>query len=215
VILYGYWRSTCSWRVRIALALKGIAYRTEPVHLVNDGGEQHREGYDALNPMRQVPLLIVEEAEGTLRIGQSMAIIEYLEETHPVPALLPGSPAARALVRQMAEIVNSGIQPLQNLAVLRELGRVAPEADKQAWARHFIAQGLAALERLAQEHAGRYLAGDAPTLADVYLVPQLYNGRRFGLELEAYPALLGIEARCEALEAFQSAHPSRQPDAEG
>jgi maleylpyruvate isomerase len=216
VKLYTYWRSTSAWRVRIALAWKGVPHETEVVPLIGTGAQQNTEAFRALNPSAQVPVLVLnEEGEGghPRRIAQSMAILEFLEERWPSPPLLPNDPWLRARARQLAEIVNSGIQPLQNLATterLREMG-----GDPDAWRTHFIARGLAALERAASETAGRFLVGDAPSFADIYLVPQLYNARRFGIELVPYPTLTRIDETCRALPAFEAAHPDTQPDAPG
>jgi maleylpyruvate isomerase len=210
--LYGYWRSSATWRVRIALAHKGIAYEYVPVHLVRDGGEQHSDTYRRLNPMEQVPLLEIEEDGKVHRVAQSLAILELLEERHPTPPLLPADPFRRARARQLAEMVNSGIQPLQNLGVLQHVKRVLL-ADENAWAVHFIAKGLAALERTAAETAGAFLVGDSVSVADVCLVPQLYGARRYKIDLAAYPILSRVEATCSALPAFQAAHADRQPDA--
>lgn len=210
--LYSYWRSSCSWRVRIGLSLKGIEYETVPVHLVREGGEQHADAYKALNPMEQVPLLEVPCAGGApIHIGQSLAILEFLEETVPEPSLLPGTAAQRARIRQLAEIVNAGIQPLQNLRIIRKLTRAG--VDDKAWCADVIERGLASLEVLARDEAGRFLVGDEPTLADICLVPQLYNARRFGVHLANFESLLAAEKSCEALESFANAHPDRQPDA--
>lgn len=209
--LYSYWRSSCSWRVRIALHHKGLAFETVPVHLLRDGGEQFSEAHRRRNPMAQVPVL----ADGELVLTQSMAIIEYLEERHPVPALLPAEPAARARVRAMAEVVNSGIQPLQNLAVIRALRAEPISASDRAvrafCARH-IARGLTALERLAARDGGRFAAGDEVTVADLFVVPQMYNARRFDVDLTPYPHLTEVDARLADLPAFAAAHPDRQPD---
>lgn len=205
--LYGYWRSSASWRVRIALNLKGLAYEYVPVHLLREGGEQHAEAHRSRNPMRQVPVL---ELEGR-QLGQSMAILEFLEERHPSPALLPADPFARARVRQLAETINSGIQPLQNLSVLQHVK--ATGGDEKAWAVHWITRGMDALEAMARESAGRFLFGDQVTFADVCLVPQLYATRRFPIDVERFPTLLRIEKACAELPAFQAAHADRQPDA--
>lgn len=209
--LYSYWRSSCSWRVRIALALKGVEYEYQAVHLLND---EHRSPEHAeRNPMTQVPVLEVEHAGQRHRLGQSLAIIEYLEERFPDPPLLPADPIARARVRQLAEIVNSGIQPMQNLALLRELERVAPDVDRKAFTANHVAKGLGAIETLAQPLAGKYLVGDQVTLADVCLVPQLYGARRFSVDLAQFPTLVAVESRLAELDAFQRAHADRQPDA--
>jgi maleylpyruvate isomerase len=212
--LYGYWRSSSTWRVRIALAHKRLDYERVAVHLVRGGGEQHAAAFREKNPMQQVPLLEVADGGRTLLVAQSLAILEYLEERWPEPPLLPADRGERARARQLAEMVNSGIQPLQNLGALKELSRVAPGADTKAWARGFIERGLAALEASAAPGAGAFLVGDAPSFADVVLVPQLYNARRFGADLESFPALLRAEASSMKLDAFRESHPDRQPDAE-
>jgi maleylpyruvate isomerase len=211
--LYGYWRSSSSWRVRIALAHKGLEYEYLPVHLVKDGGEQHQEAFKRLNPMGQVPLLVVDVDGVPHAIGQSMAILEYLEERYPASPLLPKGLVQRARARQLAEIVNSGIQPLQNLKVIQKL-RDELGQDAKTWCAEAIVEGLAAYETLARPWAGTYSVGDEVSFADLCLVPQLYNARRFGVDLEPYPTVLGIEAACLNLEAFEASHPDRQPDAQ-
>ncbi len=212
LILYGYFRSSATWRVRIGLAWKGLAWETVPVHLVRSGGEQNGEEHRHRNAMAQVPVLSV---DGTL-LTQSVAILEYLEERWPTPPLLPSDPIARARVRQMVEIVNSGIQPLQNLAVGKRLeaDHGVDKAGVARWNTFWIAKGLDALEAAAREHAGRCLVGDAVSFADACLVPQLFNARRFGVSLEPYPTLMAVESTLSALPAFIDSHPSRQPDAE-
>jgi maleylpyruvate isomerase len=211
--LYSYWRSSSSWRVRIALAHKGLVYQYHPIHLIRDGGEQNTEAYRALNPARTVPLL--EETDGgkVWRLSQSMAILEYLEERFPRPPLLPSDPRARGRVRQYAELINSGIQPLHNRAVTDYVKNPVGGDDK-AWGKHWIARGLEALEQEVAETAGRFCFGDEPSFADVYLVPQLFGARRFEVDVSRYPRLLRIEATAAALPAFQVTHPDRQPDAE-
>jgi maleylpyruvate isomerase len=211
--LYSYWRSSSAWRVRIALALKGIQYEYHAVHLLADGGEQNKPFYRAKNPMQQVPLLEFEQNGKLVRIGQSVAILEYLEDSYPDPPLLPDDLFLRARARELAEIVNSGIQPLQNTSVLEEIEHRFADADRISWSAHFISKGLSALEQLARETAGSYLLGDSPTIADVCLVPQLYNARRYGVDLLDFDSLLRAEATCEKLDAFRAAHPDRQPDA--
>lgn len=211
LVLRGYWRSSSSWRVRIALHWKGLPFDNVPVHLVEDGGRQHHPDHRSLNPLREVPVLLVDGVP----LSQSMAIVEYLEETHPEPPLLPTTALGRAKVRQLAEVVNSGIQPVQNLRVMQKLGRDHgwEKPDQLAWSRHWIAYGFAALERLVAESRGRFCVGDAVSFADLCLVPQLYNARRFSVDLSACPNLLAVEKNLEALPAFQAAHPSQQPDA--
>jgi maleylpyruvate isomerase len=210
--LWSYWRSSCAYRVRIALGLKQLPFEYEAVHLVRDGGQQHQENFGALNPQRQVPVLEVEDADGRVRLVQSMAIIEYLDERFPSPALLPSTPAERAHVRAMAELVNSGIQPLQNTSTLAELEKRGVEVAP--WAQTFVARGLAALEELARPRAGTFLFGDSVSLADVYLVPQLYNARRLSVPYTHLPTLARAEKNCLALPAFERARPEAQPDAE-
>ena len=210
--LYGYWRSSCSWRVRIALAHKGAPHAYRPVNLVRDGGEQLRDDYRAKNPMAQVPLLEFEQGGAVRRVSQSVAIIELLEELFPAPPLLPADPYLRAKARQLVEMVNSGTQPMQNTATLKyvqsELG-----GDEKAFARRFIASGLAAFQAAAIELCGQFCVGDQVTVADVFLVPQLYNARRHGVDLAPLSTLTRIEAACMALPAFQAAHADRQADA--
>jgi len=207
--LYGYWRSSSAWRVRTALAFKGIEVEHVPVHLVKDGGQQFSSAFVAKNPMAEVPVLELDDGE---LLTQSVAILEYLEETYPTPPLLPAEPLLRARVRTLVQIVNSGIQPLQNRVVLTELARGGLVADD--WARYFIKRGLTAFEQRAARDRGAFSVGDTPTFADVYLVPQLFNARRFGLPLEGYPTLVRIEERCYELPAFQKARPENQSDAE-
>jgi len=211
--LHGYWRSSCSWRVRIGLNWKQQPYSYIPVHLLKDGGQQKSEAYSSLNPMQSVPLLEVEEGGRVLRIAESMAILEYLEERWPEPPLLPKDRVQRARVRQAAEIVNSGIQPYQNTSVQRRVKHDL-HGDEKAWARHFITHGLRALEPLLKETSGRYSVGDQVSLADCFLVPQLYHARRYEVDVSAFPTLTRVEAACTALSAFQAAHADRQPDAE-
>lgn len=211
--LYSYWRSSASWRVRIALGLKGVAYEYVPVHLVRDGGEQRSKDYAAKNPMQQVPTLEWEEGGVTRRLTQSLAICEYLDATVPRARLVPTDPYAAARTREMAEIINAGTQPLQNLSVMQKLKDLGPAVDVDAWCRHWIGRGLAALESKVAGGSSAFAVGDAPSLVDVCVVPQLYNARRFALEMAPYPTLLRIEQACEALPAFALAHPDRQPDA--
>jgi maleylpyruvate isomerase len=210
--LYGYFRSSAAYRVRIALGLKGLPYDYAAVHLRKS--EQSAAPYRTLNPAELVPALADERGTFT----QSLAIIEYLDERHPEPPLLPSAPADRARVRAIALAIACDIHPLDNLRVLRYLTGTlgASEAAKDAWYRHWIDVGLAALEtQLAREStAGEFCHGDAPTLADCCLVPQLANARRAAIPLDRYPMLVRIEARCNALPAFAAAAPERQPDAE-
>jgi maleylpyruvate isomerase len=211
--LYTFFRSSASYRVRIALNLKGLAYEQMPIHLRRAGGEQFATAYKAINPQALVPAL--EDNGGILT--QSLAIIEYLEERYPKPPLLPADPADRALVRSMALVVACEIHPIQNLRVLVHLKKhlQQSEDDLNRWARHWIDLGLTALEQMtATPKHGKFCFDDTPTLADICLVPQLVNARRFGCDLSAYPTLLQIEKACIALPAFVNAAPEKQPDAE-
>ncbi len=209
--LYSYWRSSSSWRVRIGLGLKGLPFELAPVNLLT--GEQDRPEHLARNPMHHVPVLeVVEGGRVALRLVQSVAILEWLEEVHSLPPLLPREPAARARVRALVEHVNSSIQPYQNAAPLRWLRAQAPGLDKD-WVHTWLRRGLDGLEAAVADGAGRFCHGDTPTLADCFLVPQLGGARRFGVDLAPCPTLLRVEAACQALPAFQSAQPDRQPDA--
>jgi maleylpyruvate isomerase len=210
--LWSYWRSSCAYRVRIALGLKRLPFEYAAVHLIQSGGQQHRPEFVAKNPASQVPVLELTEDGETIRLVQSMAIIEYLDERFPEPPLLPASARHRAHVRALAELVNSGIQPLQNTSTFNELKKHGIETEP--WARLFIEKGLTALEQLAAPQAGAFLFGDNPSLADVYLVPQLYNARRWGVPLDAFPTLTRADANAQALPAFRDAAPDAQPDAE-
>jgi maleylpyruvate isomerase len=200
--------------VRIALAYKGVAYEYVPVNIHPKASEQWSASFDIVNPLRQVPVLEIDAGSdrSPRQLTQSMAIIEYLEEVFPSPALLPADRWLRARVRQLAEVVNSGIQPLQNLAVQRHVSE-ALSGDGAAFSRHFVALGLRMLERMAGETAGRFLVGDAVSLADVYLVPQLYAARRLDVDVAPMATLLRVEAACGALPAFVAARPENQPDA--
>lgn len=211
--LYGYWRSSSSYRVRIALAMKHLAYETVPVHLLKDGGEQHTDAFKAKNPMEQVPLLEIEHEPGlVVTLAQSVAIMEYLEERFPEPPLLPKCAYLRARVRKCVEIVNSGIQPMQNLSMLDTLKKLG--GDAAGFARAANERGLAALEAEAVDTGGKFLIGDAPTLADVCLVPQMYSARRFGADLSKLPRLVEIDARLADIPEVAAAHPDKQPDAQ-
>ncbi len=211
--LYDHFRSSAAYRVRIALNLKGVAPERVFVHLRRDA--QRADAYLALNPQGLVPTLVTDDGDV---LTQSLAIIEWLEETHPAPALLPADAAARARVRSLALAIACEIHPLNNLRVLDYLTGTlgVTEAQKDGWYRYWCDVGLEAIEAsLAREGAaGRFCHGDAPTLADVCLVPQLANARRFDVDLAAFPRLLAIDAACRALPAFAEAAPERQPDAE-
>jgi len=212
--LYSYWRSSASYRVRIALELKGLAFDYLPVHLVKNAGEQHQSAYRAVNPQGRVPAL---EVDGHV-VTQSPAILEYLEEAYPQPPLLPGDAFGRARVRSLAMIIVCDIQPLQNIAVTQYLKKPLGlgEAAVGAWLHEWIGRGLTAVEaRLARDReTGRFCHGDTPTHADACLVPQCYAAGRVGLDLTAWPAIARINAECRELEAFRRAAPEAQPDAE-
>jgi maleylacetoacetate isomerase len=213
--LYSYWRSSAAYRVRIALNLKGLAYQQVPVHLVKDGGQQHSADYQALNPQQLLPLL-VDEGNGGVRIAQSLAILEYLDEVFPVPALLPGDPAQRAQVRALALHIACDIHPLNNLRVLQYLSGPLglDDAARDAWYRHWVDTGLAAVEAGLAGFGERLSLGERPGYLEACLIPQLYNARRFNCDLDAYPRILAMAARCETLEAFAQAAPEVQPDAQ-
>lgn len=211
-VLYGYWRSSSAYRVRIALNLKGIEVDHRPVHLVRDGGEQNRPEYRAINPLGLVPALVLDGRT----IVQSVAICEYLEEVFPQPPLLPSSAPARARVRAIVQSIASEVQPLNNSAVLtylREREGLGTGAVN-AWYSHWIDRGFSAIETwLSDGQSGEYCHGDAPGLADCYLVPQVYNAERFDCDLSPYPRIRGIVGRCRELAAFSKAAPENQPDA--
>jgi maleylpyruvate isomerase len=209
--LYGYFRSSAAYRVRIALNLKGLAYDQAPVNLVK--GEQRGEANLARHPQGLVPTLVTDDG---LVLTQSLAICEYLDETHPEPALLPADAAGRARVRALAQLVACEVHPLNNLRVLKylvgELG--ADEAAKLTWYRHWVTEGFGALEAMVTREAGSgdFCHGDTPTLADLCLVPQVFNAERFECDLSAYPRIRRITANCRALPAFAEAAPGAQPD---
>lgn len=212
--LHTYYRSSASYRVRIALNLKGLAADPSYVHLSKNGGEQFGAAFDSVNPQHLLPVL---EDDG-LVLPQSLAIIEYLDETRPEAPLLPADPKGRARVRALSQAIAADIHPINNLRVLKYLSeQLGVSADqKNAWYRHWVALGLEALERQLAGHpaTGRFCHGDTPTMADCCLVPQLYNARRFECDLSGYPTLLAIDARCAALPAFADALPDVQPDAD-
>lgn len=205
--LYTYYRSTSSYRVRIALGLKGLGWQAVPVNLLQ--GQQRGAGYLALNPQGRVPALRTNQGE---LLVQSPAIIEYLEEAYPDPALLPADAAARARVRGVAAIIGCDVHPLHNVAVLNRLREAGHgEVQVNQWVGHWITQGLAAVEQLISDHG--YCFGAAPGMADVYLIPQLYAAERFAVDLARYPRIRRVAALAGLHPAFQQAHPSRQPDA--
>lgn len=210
LVLHNYWRSSASHRVRIGLGLKHLAFEYVVVDIRHD--EQHAAGYRQKNPMAQVPTLELTEDDGTVRsISQSLPILEYLDERFREPAILPADLYLRARTRGLAEIINSGIQPLQNLSTTKQVKAFG--GDEVVWPKSFIADGLIAFERSAVDVAGKFCVGDAPTIADCCLIPQLASARRFGVDLGKHQLLLAIEARCLALPAFARAMPDQQPDA--
>lgn len=210
--LYSYFRSSASYRVRIALALKGLPYDYRPIHLVK--GEQVQAPFSGLSTTRLVPLL----KDGDALISQSLAIIEYLEETHPQPPLLPADALGRARVRAIALDIACEIHPLNNLRVLRYLvdEMKVSEDEKTRWLRHWVEDGLAAVERQLAGHpaTGRFCHGDAPTLADAVLVPQVFNAQRFACRLDHVPQVMRIFSECSVLPAFANAHPAACPDSD-
>lgn len=211
--LFSYWRSSAAYRVRIGLNLKGLAYDIMPVHLLRDGGEQHSESFREANPQQLVPVL----QHGHRMLRQSLSILEYLDEIWPSPQLLPSVARDRQRVRALAQLVACDVHPLNNLRVLQyfehEWGVPQPERDN--WVRHWIEDGFAAMEAMLHQHpsTGTFCDGDMPTIADCCLVPQVYNARRFGIDLAAYPTMVRIEQACLALPAFDAARPENQPDA--
>ena len=212
LVLYTYWRSSAAYRVRIALNLKGLPYEARPVHLVNEGGEQLKPSYRVLSPQAQLPTLL----DGDRVVRQSMAILEYLDETRPDPALMPADASGRAKVRELMQAVGTDVHPLGNLRVLKALEAEfgAGQARKEAWSRRWITLGFDGLEALMAEGvAGRFSFGDTPTLADCCLVPQYYNAVRWGVELAPYPVIRRVVEGCQGLEAFKRAAPEAQPDA--
>lgn len=204
-ILFDYFRSSASYRVRIALNLKAIDYRAVPIDLRH--GAQKQAEYRALNPQSLVPLL---EIDGR-RIVQSLAIIDYLDSTRPDPGLIPADAADRAHVLALALIVACDVQPLNNLRVLKYLeGNLGQEERaREDWSRHWMGEAFLALEEMATERAGRFLFGNSPTLADICLVPQMFNARRFKLPLDDFPLLVRVDAEANRLEPFAAAHPDR------
>ncbi|XP_059209258.1 maleylacetoacetate isomerase isoform X3 [Centropristis striata] len=202
-VLHGYFRSSCSWRVRIAFALKGIEYDQVPVNLIKDGGQQLADEYKALNPMMQVPAV---EIDG-ITLSQSLAVIQYIDETRPGPRLLPTDPKKRAQVRMISDVIASGIQPLQNLYVIQKIG-----AEKVQWAQHFINRGFQALEPILKQTAGKYCVGDEISMADICLVPQVYNAERFKVDVGQYPTIKRLNQTLVEMEAFKVSSPSCQPD---
>jgi len=211
VKLYSYFRSSAAYRARIALNLKGIAYETASIHLVKEGGLNRRPEFRAVNPQMRVPVLVT---DGGAVLIQSLAIIEYLDETHPNPPLLPEDPLARAHVRALAELIACDIHPLNNTSPLRYLKREMHQEQSaiDAWYHHWVIEGFEALEALIRP--GPFACGDQVTIADICLVPQVANARRLKVPLDRFPKIVGVDAACLALPAFDRARPENQPDAE-
>jgi len=211
VKLYSFFRSSAAYRARIALNLKGLTYETASVHLIKDGGYNKRPEFRAVNPQMRVPALVTPTGEVLI---QSLAIIEYLDETHPEPPLLPKDPIGRAQARALAQIIACDIHPLNNTSPLRYLKNEMHQEQSaiDAWYHHWILAGFDALEALVRP--GPYACGTQVTIADVFLVPQVANARRLKVPLDKFPKIVGIDAACLALPAFDRARPKNQPDAE-
>jgi maleylacetoacetate isomerase len=212
--LYSYWRSSAAFRVRIALNLKGLMYDIVPVHLTDNGGAQHAEPFVAINPQQMLPVLV----DGVRIIRQSMAIIEYLDEVYDGERkLLPTTARERARVRALAQIVACDIHPLNNLRVMQYLEREfnAPQVERDRWTQHWMREGFAAIESLLSDNpsTGIFCEGDEPTLADICLVPQVYNAQRWSVDLTPFPLIRRISDECVKLSAFERARPENQPDA--
>ncbi|EGA67515.1 maleylacetoacetate isomerase [Vibrio brasiliensis] len=210
-ILYGYWRSSAAYRVRIALNLKGLSYEQRSVHLVKNGGEQHSADFQRLNPNQLVPVLV----DGQMTLNQSLAIVDYLDDTYPEVTLTPSDKQQRYLVKAMAQDIAVDMHPLNNLRVLQYLTNTLDVNDdqKSRWYANWIIKGFDALEQRLQQTRGKYSVGDQVTLVDVCLVPQVYNAKRFNVDLTAYPNILEVTASLNQLPAFADAIPEAQPDA--
>lgn len=211
--LYSYWRSSAAYRVRIALNLKRLPYETVPVSLVDGGGMQHSPAFAEINPQELIPVLM----DGQRTIRQSMAIIEYIDETWETPPLLPPTPRERARVRALAQLIACDVHPLANLRIQQYLEREwnVPAPEREVWIRHWMRLGLQAFEKMLVEtpSTGTFCEGDTPGLADCMLIPQVYNAQRFSVELAPYPTIRRITAECLAMDEFDAARPEKQPDA--
>jgi len=211
VKLYSYFRSSAAYRVRVALNLKGIAYETVPIHLTRDGGRQNSAEFRAINPQMRVPVLVLDSGE---RLVQSLAIVDYLDHAFPAPPMLPTEVVARAKALSIAEIIACDIHPINNLVTLNYLrGRLGhDQAAVDAWYAHWIVTGFEAIEAMIRP--GPYAFGAEPSVADLCIVPQVYNARRFKVPLDRFPKIVGVDAACLKLAAFDRARPENQPDAE-
>jgi len=211
VKLYSYFRSSAAYRVRVALNLKGIAYETVPIHLTRDGGRQNSAEFRAINPQMRVPVLVLDSGE---RLVQSLAIVDYLDHAFPAPPMLPTEVVARAKALSIAEIIACDIHPINNLVTLNYLrGRLGhDQAAVDAWYAHWIVTGFEAIEAMIRP--GPYAFGAEPSVADLCIVPQVYNARRYKVSLDRFPKIVGVDAACLKLEAFDRARPENQPDAE-
>lgn len=212
MILYSYFRSSAAYRVRIALNLKNIEYEIRPVHLLKNGGEQYAVDYLALNPQGRVPVLVIDD----IVLTQSSAIIEYLEEVFPSPPLLPNNPIERAYVRSLAQIIACDIHPINNLRVVGYVKGLLKGEFQQSWYSHWINQGFTAIEQVMQksDYRGRFCFGDSPSMADAFLIPQVYNALRFKCDMKNFPLINGIYEHCMQENAFLKAAPENQSDAE-
>ena len=210
--LYTYFRSSSAYRVRIALNLKGLEHELVPVHLVKDGGEQRKADFLQKNPIGQIPVLEHDD----FRLSQSLPIMGYIEQLKADPALFSSAPKEKYQQVELCEIINSGIQPIQNLKVLQYLKSDfnASQDTVNKWCKHWIENGFNALEKRLQQTAGSYSFGGSVSAVDCFLVPQIFNAKRFGVDMKQYPTIQRVEANCAEIEAFQKAHPSKQADAE-
>ena len=210
--LFSYWRSSAAYRVRIGLNLKGLPYEIVPIHLLRDGGEQRTDEYRKINPQGLVPVL----QHGSRMLRQSLAILEYLDETFPERPLLPATARSRQRVRALAQAIACDVHPLNNLRVLKYFENEwnVPQPERDEWVRHWIGEGFTAIETMLNDHlsTGQFCEGEVPTIADCCLIPQVYNARRFGVDIGKYPTIGRIEQACLQLPAFDLARPERQPD---